>query len=72
MTLEIKKELIDEKVKILRHFGILNRADKVTKSAVISVLAECKTEMEMEQCLYNVLHGSETLDQLFQRKGLTV
>lgn len=70
MTLETKKDLIAEKVKLLKHFGVLTRGDRETKSAVISVLAKCNTEIEMEHCIHDVLHGKETLDQLLQRKEL--
>ena len=69
MTLNEKRLLIADKVQILKDFHILPRKDRKTKSAVISVLAECKTELEMERCLYNVMHGNETLAQLLQRKG---
>ena len=70
LTLEAKREVIQDKIKLLRHFAILPKGDRETKSAIISVLAECNTELEMERCLYNVLHGSENLDQFLARKYL--
>lgn len=70
LDLKTKREIIKEKVKILGHFAVLPKGDREKRSAVVSVLAECKTETEMERCLYNVLRGNETLDELLQRKGI--
>lgn len=67
MTLEEKRDIIAEKIKILKHFAIIPRGDHQTKSIIISILGECKTEMEMEQKLYNLLHGAETLDDFINR-----
>ena len=70
MTLEEKRDIIAEKIRLLRHFAVLPKGDREKKSAVVSILAKCKTELEMERCLYNVLRGNETLDQLLQRKEM--
>lgn len=67
LTLEEKKKNIDEKIRLLRHFGILNKWQRKERSAVISILAECNSEIQMEQKIHNLLHGTETLDNFIDR-----
>ena len=57
--------IIDEKLQLLRDFKLLGRRPKTVRK----ILARCKTEREMEQKLYDVLHGNMTLEQLIQKEG---
>lgn len=67
LTLEMKKEIIDEKMELLKQFGILDGRRRKERSAVISILAECNSEIQMEQKIHNLLHGTETLDNFIDR-----
>lgn len=62
-----KKEMIDEKIQLLKDFGLFSNKIKKERRAVISILATCNSEIQMEQKLHNVLHGKETLDDLIGR-----
>lgn len=61
-------KIINEKIKILRHFGIIESGNIEQKEAVRKILSNCKSEIAMEQKLYNVLRGNETLDNLIRRE----
>jgi hypothetical protein len=67
LTLEMKKEIIDEKMELLKQFGILDGRQRKNRSSVISILAECSSEIQMENCIYDMLHGKETLDNFINR-----
>lgn len=61
-------KIVNEKIKILRHFGIIESGDIELKEAVRKILFGCKSEIQMEQKLYNVLRGNETLNDLIARE----
>ena len=59
---------ISDKIKLLHDFTILK--SKYIKQEVDTylLLGTCLSEIQMEQKLYNVLHGSETLKDLLERE----
>ena len=63
------KQHINHKIRVLKHFGILDARDTTTITAVKKVLGTCQNETQVDIVLYNVLHGNETLNDLLHRKG---
>ena len=59
---------IDEKVELLKDFCILRKGATNQEKAIRAILGNCKTEIQMEQKLYNVLRGNESLKELIQRE----
>ena len=59
---------IDDKINLLRDFCILRRGATKQEKAIRNILSNCKSEIQMEQKLYNVLHGIETLKDLIRRE----
>lgn len=60
--------IIDEKIELLHDFCILRGNAHKQEQAVRNILANCKTEVQMEQKLHNVLKGEETLKDLIMRE----
>ena len=63
-----RRMLINDKIELLYDFTILQ--DEYVKQEVKTylLLGTCQSEIQMEQKLYNVLHGSETLAALLERE----
>ena len=61
---------ITNKVRVLKHFGIIDKHDTATITAVKKVLKACRNEYEMDTVLHDVLHGREELKTLLTRKGV--
>ena len=61
---------IDEKVSLLHDFCILRKGATKQEAAIRNILANCPSEIAMEQKLYNVLRGNETLKDLIKREEL--
>ena len=61
-------DYINEKIELLRDFCILRHKAKKQEAAVRSILAGCKSEIQMEQKLHNVLYGAESLKDLINRE----
>ena len=61
---------IDEKIELLHDFCILRKNATKQEAAIRNILSTCKSEIQMEQKLYNVLHGNETLKDLIKREEL--
>jgi hypothetical protein len=62
---------IDDKISLLRDFCLLKRNASKQEAAVRQILGDCETETQMEQKLYNVLHGKETLKDFIARHNTT-
>lgn len=58
---------IDKKIEVLKDFCILNSRSKTQEKAVRDILANCQSETQMDQKLYNVLRGTETLKEFIAR-----
>lgn len=66
------KILVNDKIGLLHDFTILK--EKYIKQEVETylLLGTCQSEIQMEQKLYNVLHGNETLKDLLERDKMKV
>lgn len=60
---------INEKIEILRDLCILRPNAKRQESAIRDILGDCRTEIQIDQLLHNVLCGKETLKELIARKS---
>jgi hypothetical protein len=58
---------VSEKLRVLRHFGILTSNATVQKEQVRTILASCTSEAQMDVKLYNVLRGNETIKEFIAR-----
>ena len=67
---DIAIDPIDEKVQLLHDFCILTDESVEDEATIRNILATCKTELQMEHKLHNVLRGNETLKDLIQREEL--
>lgn len=65
-----EKSPIDEKIELLRDFCILRKNANKQEEAIRNILAGCKSEIQMEQKLHNVLHGKESLKDLINRESM--
>lgn len=61
---------IDDKIEVLQDFCILRKNAKKQEMAVRAILATCDTEIQMEQKLYNMLRGKETIHDFIQREHM--
>lgn len=62
-----EKTPIDQKIELLQDFCILSRRAKKQEEMVRSILATCTSDVQMEQKLYHLLRGSETLQEFISR-----
>ena len=69
LTKEELNALIDEKIELLRDFCVLSRASKKNEDAVRKILATCKTEVQVEQKVHNLIVRKETLKEFIQRNS---
>lgn len=60
--------LISDKIELLYDFTILEERYIKQEVKTYLLLGTCQSEIQMEQKLYNVLHGSETLNTLLERE----
>lgn len=60
--------LINDKIELLHDFTILKSQYIKQEVNTYLLLGTCLSEIQMEQKLYNVLHGSETLSTLLERE----
>ena len=58
---------IDEKIELLNDFKILEKKATKQELKMRLILAACKSEIEMEHKLHNVLYANETLNSLLDR-----
>ena len=65
-----KRDLISDKIQLLRDFKILLPNYKKQEAMMCNILTLCKTEMRMEHKIPNVLYNNETLKELIQREGI--
>ena len=63
--MHICPNLINYQIQVLKDFGVLA---KKQEAAVRSILASCKSDIQMEQKLHNVLYGVETIQNLIDRE----
>lgn len=63
---------IDEKIELLHDFGVLGENATKQEKDVRKILATCKNDIQMEQKLYNVLHGKETIKDLIARERMSL
>lgn len=61
---------IEAKIELLRDFCILRRGATKKEKQIRAILARCKSEIQMEQKLHNVLRGIETLDELIIKEKI--
>lgn len=66
------KVLVNDKIELLQDFTILRDDDIKQEVSTRLLLTTCKSEIQMEQKLYNVLHGSETLEDLLARDDAVI
>jgi len=59
---------LGDKIALLRDFKILGDRAIKQEMKVGFILAACKSEIEMEHKLHNVLYGNETLNELIDRQ----
>ena len=65
-------EIIREKIHLLYDFCVLtmkNHKHDSNEHRVRKMLSECRSEMEIERTLHDVIFGNETLEHLLARKG---
>ena len=60
-----KKDYIQSKIRLLRHFCILRRNDAREKT-VRKILAARKNEIQIDQFLHDIIRGNKTLDEAIQ------
>lgn len=64
-----KKQIIQEKIYLLRGFRILKKNDS-REPAVRKLLARYPDEESMQRVLHDVIFGNTTLDALLTAKGV--
>ena len=62
------RNIIDEKVELLRDFCILKNNATKQEEAIRKILASCSSEVQMEQKIHNVLYGKESLKDLIKKE----
>jgi hypothetical protein len=65
-----ERSLVDEKIELLKDFCILRRGATKQEEAVRNILATCDSEIQMEQKLYNMLHGKETIKEFISKNHM--
>ena len=68
MYIHNTRTLISDKISLLYDFTILKEKYIKQHIEVALLLNTCHSEIQMEQKLYNVLHGSETIKELLTRE----
>jgi hypothetical protein len=51
---------VGNKMKVLKEFRVLSGCTQKEKRLVRDILANCKSELEMERKIYNLLRGTES------------
>ena len=64
------EEYINEKISILRDFNILKYNSHKQEDAIRKILGNCKSEIQIDQKLHDILCGNETLKDLIKREEL--
>ena len=59
--------LVEDKIAVLRDFKILTSKSTTQEATLRNILTLCKTDVSMDQKVYNVLHNNETLKDLLKR-----
>lgn len=67
-----EKNLIDEKIELLRDFCLLRGRATKQEETIRKILATCDNEIQMEQKLHNVLRGKETLKDFIDRHYMSL
>ena len=62
------ENIINEKIELLHDFCVLNKRAPKQEQSVRDILSRCKSEIEIERKLHDVLRGYETLKQLIKRE----
>ena len=60
---------INEKIEILHDLCILRPNAHRQEDALKNILGTCKTEIQIDQKVHNVILGHETLKDLIKREG---
>ena len=59
--------LVEEKISVMRDFKILTSKATLQEATLRNILTLCQTDIGMDQKVYNVMHGAETLKDLLAR-----
>ena len=60
-------DIVKEKMQLLKDFGILSGCTRKEKMIVHKAIASCENELQMEQKIYNLIHGTEKINDFIAR-----